>query len=109
MQVLEGDEDLAGVEFDFVLFEARVGHAFEKFVQLRAGAVSEERSLSKERSVKAVEGDYGLHDIKEELFGFESSEAAHDVRVPHQDEDLALGAAASLFVALLHVSLQQCI
>jgi hypothetical protein len=50
---------------------------------------------------------YGLHDEKEELFGSESSEAAHDVGVLHQGEDLALGFAASLFVALLHVSLQQ--
>ena len=48
VQVLEGYEDLAGVELDFALFEVRVGHAFEQLVQLGAGAVSEERGVSGE-------------------------------------------------------------
>jgi hypothetical protein len=50
---------------------------------------------------------YGLHDEVQELLGFESAEAAHDVGVLHEGENFALGVAALLLVASFHVGLNE--
>ena len=110
--MLQGYENLTSVKLDFVLFEARVGDALEKLVELGAGAEPDEASVSRARGGEgrhvSIEGKGGaLHDEKEKLFGSEGTETAHDVGVFHESEDLALRAATRLFAAANHVFLQQ--
>jgi hypothetical protein len=45
VEMLQGYENLTSVKLDFVLFEARVGDALEKLVELGAGAVPDEASV----------------------------------------------------------------
>ena len=110
--MLQGYENLTRVKLDFVLFEARVGHAFEKLVELGACAVPNKDGLrevnkGRRRGIFWCGGGGALHDEKEKLFGSEGAETADDVGVFHESEDFALRFATQLFVAPNHVFLQQ--